>query len=231
MLVCAVSNKPRPSKQSVMTQLQAGVAVVQGFGSVLDELPMFTYWNLLDKSASITLTDNDLTATANSNTNGAVRAVDGKTAGRWYFEVQNNNVSLSNSAGIGLIDGSTALADIMDNGFGIVVLGAGSIFLNGVFQFALGSIVGNNVQIAYDADNQLAWFRRDVSQQDWNDDAGADPTNALGGIDVSGIVGPGGLFPVVGTGDTGNTFTANFGTTPFQFERPDGFTGWTTDGS
>lgn len=233
MFVGSVTNKRRRVKQLGHTHLvgSIGTARISGFGNVLDEIPLFTWWNPFDKSASITLSHNDLRATANSNTDGSVRAVDGKSSGKWFFEITDvENVSMSSAAGVGLITGGRPLASAFTSGTqGVVLLGNGSVFLDGVFELTLAaSIIGSTIGIAYDADDHLVWFRENGDF--WNNDANANPETGIGGIDVS-IIDANGLWPAAGTGDTGDSWHANFGSTDFAFEKPNGFIGWTTEGS
>lgn len=231
MLVSTVTTKNRPIKQTGIADLQGGQGSLAGTGFVADELPSYTYWNPLDKSANITLSGSDLIATATSGIDAAVRAVDKKTAGKWYIEIKDiENASLSSSAGVGLASGSIPLANVFtavtDT---IALLGNGSIFLDEVFiDNITASIVGSTIGIAYDADAHLVWIRE--NGDDWNGDPDADPAAGLGGIDVSGIDGDG-LYPAAGTGDTGDSWQLNAGTTEFEFTRPFGFVGWTTEGS
>jgi hypothetical protein len=234
MLVSSVTNKRRQIKSIGNTQLvgPVGTGRIFGAGNVYDEIPVYTYWNLFDKSASITLSGNDLVALATSGADAAVRAVDGKSAGKWYFEIQNedNGVGLTNGEGVGLSSGGRVVDTIFFNGLqALTLLGGTGVFLNGAFQFAMGgSLVDNTVCIAWDADNNRAWFRLDDG--DWNADPLADPETNVGGVDTSSID-ANGLWPACGMSNSNVQWTANFGTTDFAFEKPNGFSGWTTEGS
>lgn len=227
MLIMSIINQRRAirAKRSEMQPGAPGFMVGTGF--VADEIPFYTYWNEFDKSASITLSNDALTATANSNTDGAVRAVDGKLIGKWYFEIFNTEASLTSSDGVGLASGGQPVGGIFFSvNQAVALLGNGSIFLDGSFQFALGSMTGHLVCIAYDADNHLAWFR--IEDGLWNDDVDADPALGIGGIDVS-TIDANGLWPACGTGETGVAFTAQFGKDGFTYEKPVGFLGWTVE--
>jgi hypothetical protein len=81
--------------------------------------PVFTYsgWNPADKSASITLSNVDRTATRNTSTanaNAMVRSVVGKSSGKWYVEMEMEiapNFDL-----MGIAKSSTALGPVSGPG-------------------------------------------------------------------------------------------------------------------
>jgi hypothetical protein len=234
MLVMSVNNRRRRIRQPEQAHAQSiSHAIVRGTGYVADEIPMFTYWNHLDKSPTVDLTNLDLTATASGDAPGgqgaAVRAIDGKTAGKWYFEITNGNVSISSGSGVGLVAGGVPINNaFFSTANGIVLLGNGGIFINEVFQFTLGPINEARMGIAYNADLHLVWMR--IDNDLWNDDPDADPSTGIGGLDVSEFDQLG-LWPACGVSGTGHTFTANFGHLPFVDVKPVGYSGWTTEGS
>lgn len=55
-------------------------------------------WDPLEKSSSVTLTDNNLTATASAQ--GGVRSTVSHSSGRWYFEVRRNASGGTNFGGV-----------------------------------------------------------------------------------------------------------------------------------
>lgn len=224
MLVMSIANRSRGIR-GVLAALQSGPAFLTGTGIVADELPTYTFWNELDMSASISLSDNALRATSLSEDLGCVRALDGKSAGKWYFEVFAQDMASSGS-GLGLAQGSIPIDTIISDTMGaVVMLGNGGVFFDGNFLFSLGTLTGNVIPVAYDADAHLVWFQ---NGGDWNDDPLANPSTGVGGIDVSSIDGAG-LFPVIGFQLIDQTGVGNFGAGGFFYPKPSGFNSWTTE--
>lgn len=222
MLVVAIVSRRAPLRMGDQ-DIEAQAAVIVGEGVVGDDLA-YAAWNAADKTANITLSDTNHTATSTDGDPGAVRADQFRDTGKWYYEcdmVSSNDAS----SGIGLAKGDAVLEDIGPSASDCVIwLGGGGIFVDEVFQINIGGIgEGRLARIAYDADAHLIWIQRD--DEGWNGDEDADPALGTGGFDVSGID-MDGLYPVWASGATGLTVTANFGETPFTYTKPDGFLPW-----
>lgn len=67
-------------------------------------------WNSADKSASITLSISDRRATQ-SGTGGGVRGLSGKSSGLWYWEGEIISLGGSGSAGWGVANSATSIAN------------------------------------------------------------------------------------------------------------------------
>lgn len=185
-----------------------------------------TSWNPADIH-NITLSNGNLTAT--SGTGGAgfagVRAVSGKSSGKYYFEIttttfsaayvglakSTNNLTGNTTDAVALNAGGTILVN------GAVISGVGTIGLGG------GAIVG----IAVDLTNSLIWFRVGASGS-WNALSGSanNPATGIGGVNISTIAAT--LFPMFSTASSSSqNVTANFGASAFNGAVPSGFTsGW-----
>ncbi len=183
-------------------------------------------WNPADLT-SVTLSGNNLIATANSGTSG-VRAYIGLSSGKYYWE-ETWNVINGSGTEIGV---ATAAATLNGNGIAgqAVVTNAktasGEIWVNGVDSTkSLGiQSAGNVIGIAIDITGGLIWFRNAPSGN-WNGSGTADPATGVGGISISSLATP--LYPLAGFTFANDKITANFGATAFTGAVPAGFVaGW-----
>lgn len=184
--------------------------------------PTTTTWNPSDKS-SITLTGGDLTATATSQ--GAVRSISGKTAGKYYFEITVSTwASASTTLGMALSSYSPLgipVGSANSVGFGR----GGSISINGSSAPGLPTLgsrtSGDIIGIAIDKSAQLIWFRVAPSGN-WNGSGTANPATGTGGIDTSALSGA--LYACFAGFQVNEVATANFGASAFSGTVPSGFT-------
>ena len=179
-------------------------------------------WNSLDKTTSITLSNNNLTATSTAGS-AWVRSVTGRSSGKYYYEGTLNNTWNGNS-GIGLTTStSTPTSGAISTPF-TGASGFGGCYVNGVSSGNLGSLVsGNIVGIAADLTASLIWLRISPSGN-WNGSGTANPATGTGGISFSALTGV--LFPVFAAYASPDAVTANFGASAFSGTIPLGFTAW-----
>jgi lysophospholipase L1-like esterase len=177
-----------------------------------------TTWNPADKDANITLSSGDLVATSNLDGWQSVRAKDGKSANKWYWEVKSLTQAAGTNNVIGIGKSTASLASYPGgdtNGWGYSSVGAvytnGSPVVTGLPTWAQGDIIG----VALDLDNGKLWFSKNGT---WVQSG--DPANGLN-PQISGIAGT--LYPMVSPYKNGNQLEANFGQTALTYTPPSGF--------
>jgi hypothetical protein len=190
-----------------------------------------TTYNPSDKSATVTLSGGNLTATATVATNIAVRSTVGLSTGKHYFEIQATLSGASTSgSGEGICISSAPLTSVGVNATNaLLVFRFGNIYFNGVDTTkSIGFLTFSNVVcFAIDFVNLRAWVRRDNGN--WNGDAAANPATNTNGIDISAVFGSNAAYVVQTFAANGDTSTANFGGSAFVQTVPSGFTtgaGW-----
>lgn len=173
-----------------------------------------TAWNPADKSSSTTLSNGDLTFTRDASGAGGVRALVGRTSGKYYWEI-----TINNSAGvivIGAIGGETSLTGSL-GGYGFAWRSTTGGFFNGSGAPSPGSYTtGDVLMIAFDRTNSLVYVGKNGS---WY--GSMDPSAGTGGVSVSIS---GATYPNAEVTGSGGQITANFGATPFNYSVPTGFT-------
>jgi len=192
-----------------------------------------TTWNPYDKSAGITLSNSNFTATASTSGDMAVRSFNSFTTGKHYFEVTLGATYTGGDTGPGIC---TAAANINTFGvnatLGFIVYPSGNIYYNGSLTgIATGALTTNDVlQFAVDLVNKRIWVRinRGGTLFNWNGTVGADPATNTSGFDISAVFGSAAAYPVqaFGPSASGSTSTANFGGSAFASAPPSGFTDW-----
>jgi hypothetical protein len=140
-----------------------------------------TAWNPFDKTATMTLSNSDKTATSSSGINQTVRSTRSNTTGKYYAEIKVNaavagsNYSIKTKSSI-VSNTSESFRLAYD---GLIYAASGSI--GGV---GGGNIATNDVVcVAWDATAKRGWFRRNGGN--WNNNASHDPGTGVGGFDVS----------------------------------------------
>jgi len=181
-------------------------------------------WNSADKSASITLTNGDLTADSGAYGFTGVRANLSKTAGKFYCEFSANAMD-DNDSGIGVVLASASLGGLRKGGAGPIVYttviysnfgGPGSVLTN---------IVGNTLCMAVDLDARKAWFR--TNNGNWNGSPSDDPATGAGGIDYSSYISAGAaMMPGMAASTPNIGTTANFGASAYSYTPPSGYGNW-----
>jgi len=186
-----------------------------------------TTWSTTDKSAGITLSNANLTASGGT---GSVRSVDRQLSGKFYWEY--TFVTVANNPGVGIATIRADLASFYANATsGVLVYASSPIYVNGVNSGVnLGAIsVGGIVGVALDLTNNLIWMRSGVAGN-WNANAANNPATGVGGLSIAAFAG-GGIPAYAATAIGTGTITANFGNTAFAGAVPVGFTSGFTSGA
>jgi hypothetical protein len=200
--------------------LCAGLARAACYGA-----PTHSQWNSADKTSAWTLSNGNLNA-GNTGTAGGVRNTQGKSTGKFYWEialagpqdtVSNREIGVTRSTA-GVVP---YFPGIDSNGWGYRA-GEGQFIHGGSASATVAkSNVGDTVMIAVDLDADKIWFGKNGS---WLQGAPAAGTGATYS-NVSGEV-----FPTVYASAAsfgGFTYAANFGAAPFAYTVPTGFAaGW-----
>ncbi len=190
----------------------AAQMLLMGVGSRTIIAP--TTWNPSDKSANITLSGSNLTATDTAtDTRALVRATTSKTSGKWHFEA--TLVSGTVSPGIGVANATaslTAYLGVDNNGIGWFC--TGSVNRNGGQQGVVDSYAATDIlAVEVDLDNHLIYFQKNGGSRS-------------SGFDISAITGA--LFPTFSGYDLNSAMTANFGHTAFTITPTSGYSAWGT---
>lgn len=122
-------------------------------------------WNPADKSAIITLSNSDRTATVVSGGGsvGGVRSVTSHATGKWHFEVT-LNVTSGAYPGFGVSNSTANLSQYVgvdNNSIGYFVAGgAGDIYQNNAVVAAIGAFTTGTFAVEVDADARTIYFQR-----------------------------------------------------------------------
>lgn len=183
---------------------------------------MTVTWNPSDKSALITLSNGNLTATKTNTSYGTVRATESKSSGKFYWEVK---IDVTESSTFSQFIGIATSAAGLYAGLGYDAYGWGYTFgstdgaigHNSVFtnpwgdKFQANDIIG----IALDLDNgKLWWSKNNVWQESGDPANGTNPA-------YTGLSGT--FFPAVTIYTVSNAITARFKTSDFDYSPPTGF--------
>lgn len=187
-----------------------------------------TTWSPTDKTANITVSGGNLTATANAGGNGGVRCTAGRSGVKVYFEILYNAVAGGGTTFSGIALASASLPTFAGNGAGgIGMFDSGAVFRNGSGTGVnIGSIAaGKRHCIAVDMVAKLFWARVDAGN--WNGSSSNNPATGVGGIDISAVFTTTlDAFAAYGTASGSNNCTVNFGATAFAQTVPSGFAAW-----
>lgn len=204
---------------------------------VLPPLPATT-WNPNDKSATITLSGNNLLATNSSGT-AAVRSTSSKSSGKVCWEVAattisgNWDVGLANanyilSTGDGLGSDSNGIG--FDPNYALASNSALGVFFQSLLTSAAdstGDVNGAAVTMCADFGAQLYWVtspRMRSLGSTWNNSGSADPATGTGGLSLSGLTCP--CFVAWQDGEAASATLNTAG--PFAVSTPSGFMAWDT---
>lgn len=162
-------------------------------------------WNPKDKYANCLLSDNDLTCTFSRS--GIARATEGRTSGKWYWEIK-----VVDRYGLGA--GVANLSDSLSGYFGLGRFSyywSSEIFIERQ-RFPWGARIANGdmIGVALDLDDgTLGFYLNGVYQ----------------GVAFDRLRDYGKMFPMALSGASyqGAIQTANFGVTPFEYEVPNGY--------
>jgi hypothetical protein len=179
----------------------------------------YSTWNAADKSASITLSNGNLTFASGASNQG-VRATIGKSSGKYYFEC----AFTAMGGYLGLAQTTTPFNGTT-NAVG-VALTSGWIQVNGSSVTNIGGLA-SPVAVAVDLGAKRIWFRA-LPSGNWNGNASYNPATNVGGVDITAVTGAA-LYPAVVVVLSSDGGTANFGASAFTGAVPSGFTsGWPT---
>lgn len=177
---------------------------------------LYAAFNPADKHANVTLSNNNLTAngpTGTGSTNGAVRSTQGKSSGKWYWEVTVDFIGL-NAIAIGIgsgtqnLDAGSAYANL--EGLRVIYSGTGNKYKPST-AYGAAYVAGDVLGCALDMDaGTFVIYKNGASQ----------------GTLVSGLTGTIYSYTMTPDGDAGGAgskATANFGQFPFKYTVPTGF--------
>ena len=179
-----------------------------------------TTWNNADKSATVFLSSDALTANSTGAITGAVRSTDAVNVGKLYLEFQGIGEA------VGLTVASVSLNAIGSAGSGLLIYqSSGNVVFNGSTQFSFGGAIGSEtIGIAVDFATSRAWVR--LNNGLWNNSGIDNPATGTGGVNVSALF-PGSPAYAVATFITAERYaTVNFGANTFAVSPPSGFEGW-----
>ena len=188
--------------------------------------PSGTQLNPSDKSATITLSNSNVTATAASTgADTGVRTVASKSSGSYYFEFKWTQTGSDNGAGIALA-GATFPGLGTSAASGVIFFTGGNLWINSSNTGAcnIGQNIGDWVGMAFTQGGNV-WVRNATQGGGWYGAllTAQNPATNTGGRSIAGLVGA--LFGAcVITSSTTGAFTFNFGDSPFKSAPPAGFT-------
>jgi hypothetical protein len=188
-------------------------------------VPTADAWNVIDKTASVTLTSSDKTAASSSPGQGvrSTTARTNTTAGKYYVEFVTGNVTLQN---VGLRLGSEAIGSAATQTAN-VFLDTGAINVGASNVGSVGSKVatGEILCQAWDSGAEKIWFRRNNGL--WNNDPAANPATGVNGIDVSSFTNSVNFnLWVYGGSIGGMSSTVRTEIADLTYSVPAGFTSW-----
>jgi len=181
-------------------------------------------WNPSDKSASLTLSNGNLTATQTvSGSFHSVRSVTGHSSGKWYFEVKITTPGTGPDGLVGIALSTMALSNYYigqgSDGNGVDVVGA--YYVNGGNQSGSSAAsygVNDIVMVAADITAGKIWFGKNGSWVGAQDPAAG--LNAVG-TGVSAGTWHAAVSPYANSANASYTINS-----PFTYTPPSGFSGW-----
>ena len=180
---------------------------------------MSVTWNPSDKSANISLSNGNLTATATNTAWKSVRATEYKSSGKWYWEITIDVAADNNHIlGVGTSNaniGSYAGSDVYSYGYRGTT---GQKYHNGsAVAYGNTFTIGDIISVALDLDNGKIWWAKNGTWQASGDPgAGTNPAYTS----VSGS-----FYPMYSPFTNTNAATADFGDSGFVYSIPAGFLG------
>lgn len=187
-------------------------------------LPITVGWNPGDQ---VNMSVNGFNATATA-ANAGVRASQGFTSGKYYFEIFTLNATNTNS-GFGVANSTANLGSVGATPTNAAILyRSGAIWVNntntGITDGTFGPAVGATCGCAVDFGAKLIWFRNATAPTNWNGSTSNDPAAGTGGVSFSAITGP--YFPFYTAAANGEATSVNFSQSGWFFG--DGFDTYAT---
>jgi hypothetical protein len=184
-------------------------------------------WNNADKGPAWIVSGSPalVATTGITATEQIIRAANGHSSGKYYFEYVLTNKTTLTCCGL-----STAAFPLSGTFLGTgsssvaYTPNSGGVIINGGNFWGLTAYgTGDNVGFAIDLTNMKLFIRLNGGQ--WNNDAANhDPNTNLNGIPIPMSAG---TYFVTGFDNvTGGIITANFGQTPYAFAKPTGYLDW-----
>lgn len=218
---------PGPLANDRRRRLMVGGAIGVGRGS---GAPTTTF-DPANKSTKLTLSNNNLTITANTSATLAtseVRSIGSHATGKFYAEFQ-----LTTSANVGAVPMGLVVAayDITADVYLGTDAGANSVgyFSDGSVHIANAVVttiqtwlLNDVIGMAVDRTANLIWYRANAGN--WNNSGAANPATGAGGISLA-TMSAGAVFAAVGVQAQNDVLTGNFGNT-FAQAVPAGFGNW-----
>ncbi len=188
-------------------------------------------WSTTDKSANVTLSGGNLTATWSSNAQGGVRCDTSFAGGLLYFELYAVSGALGNLS-VGFANATANLAQSVGqtvNGVGVIP-GNNSVTINnssiGAFEHSTQqNTIPYTICIAVNFTSGKWWARPAWAGGGgfWNGSTTADPASGTGGLSLSTLA-AGPYFPMIDSlNSNGAVVTARFGAADMWFPVPSGF--------
>jgi hypothetical protein len=187
-------------------------------------------WNASAKNGHITLSNSNLTATADGTISNHAAVLSTKSAsGSQNVYWETTAVFVDNSfQGLGIGNSSITFADgdyLGVSTHGMNYFSGGAVYVNGasvttLAGYSTSSVIGSALSIP----NNKIWFT--LNGTTWNNDiiANQNPVGNVGGLNLTTIgVGAGPYFAGCSVLQTTDAFTANFGATSFTYSVPTGF--------
>lgn len=184
--------------------------------------PTYATWNPLDKSANITLSNGNLTATG-SGSWSSVRSTVSKTSGKYYCEIIPNNSSSGEYVIIGICDSTMSLTTFTGNtayswGWWGHQTSHRYYHNSSYTETGVPSFTNNDVlQIAFDIGSNKLWFGKNGT---WN--GSGNP--ATGENPIYSDLDSSSYFVSASLYGSANVLV-NFGASSFTYTLPSGFTG------
>ncbi len=169
--------------------------------------------NTFNPASGTVLTDGDLTAACRNE--AGVRALIGKSSGKWYYECTVGTLASSLGIGIGSAAALNKFPGYDGNGAGYTSEFGYRRFSGATTAYGSPFVAGDIVSVLYDADvGTLAFWLNGTTQ--------GDIATVFAGME---------MFPMVGEVNAialNNYVTANFGATSFVYAMPAGYQAWRT---
>lgn len=170
---------------------------------------VYATWSTTDKHSDLSLTNNNLTVqdTGNTVANPALRATQGKSSGKHYWEYTIASITTGAALGIGSATQNLVAGNALVNLEGLRVIHSpnGNSYKPAT-TYGAAIIAGDVLGCALDMDaGTFTTYKNGVSQ----------------GVLVSGLTGT--IYPYIAIYNTTELVTANFGGSAFRYPVPSGF--------
>lgn len=176
-------------------------------------------WNPLDKSEDVTLSNLDMTMTADDTSTLGARATVGNSTGKWYAEFTHSSPG-GDFLAVGVATASYGFTSTP--GFGLTSFvyfpELGSVYHNSSVVESVGTTAdGTRIMMALDMSNLKVWFG---SAGTWF--SSDNPATNTGGYTIPS----GTWFPLASVNEGGDSCTAYFSAASQSHGAPSGFSSW-----